>query len=146
MKYYAHFYFNKLENSKNYILKSSEGSVKNLVLPKFSDTKKNVDAGVVGKEYIVFTLPRSAIMKKYFAYTFEMAGGKPITSTEGLNGLFRTFGDGRNLGSKDLILFQFSEDLKKLDMYFVEGKGGNICDKKTFFQVWNEENKLEMGV
>lgn len=137
MKYYAHFSFTRRSDDlKCYILNKQEGCVEKLEFAKFADNKKNKDAGIAGKNYMLFTLPRSPSMRKYFAYVFEYAYGKPITSVEGLNGQFRTFGDGKQLGSKDLILFQFSDDMMSLDMYFCKDLAPSISKKKAYFQNW----------
>ena len=137
MKYYAHFNFKRKEDDlKCYILEKSEGKVEGLEFAKFADTKKNIESGLAGRHYMLFTVPRSETMRRYFAYVFEYAYGKTITSVEGLNGLLRSFGDGKKLGSKDLILFQFSEDMMSLDMYFCKDLAPSISKKKAYFQNW----------
>lgn len=144
MDYYAHYKFERQpESVKCYVLKNKDGVVKNLHFARFADTQKNQDLQIVGKEYMLFTLPRSKAMRRYFAYVFEYESGKPITSVEGLNGQLRTFGDGKKIGNNDLILFQFSEDMKKLDMYFVANKGATKLEKKINFNLWCSENKLK---
>lgn len=143
MEYYARYSFKKQGSTKCFMLENQEGEVQNLHFAKFADTKKNQEQGIVGKEYMLFTLPRSPAMRKYFAYVFEHEAGKPITSTEGLNGLLRTFGDGKKLGNNDLILFQFSEDLSSVDVYFVADKGATRADKRLNFDLWCSGLKLK---
>lgn len=137
MKFYAHFTFKRKEDDlKCYILETQEGTVEKLEFAKFAENAKNIEAGIAGKNYMLFTLPRSPSMRKYFAYVFEYAYGKPITSVEGLNGQLRTFGDGKQLGNKDLILFQFSEDMMSLDMWFCKDLAPTISKKKAYFANW----------
>lgn len=143
MNYYAHYKFLR-SNTENkvYLLDSKEGEATNLVLGKYAETKRNIEKGVSGKEYLCFTLPRSPSMRKYFAYVFETPHGKPLTSVEGLNGQLRTFGDGKNIGTRDLILFQFSDDMSTLDMYFVKDGAGTKSDKIMNFNLWCNTNVL----
>lgn len=142
MEYYAHYHFTRKEdNIKTLILTSHEGDA-GLKLAKFVDNEKNKKLGLSGKEYMMFTLPRSAAMRKYFAYVFESEPGVPITSVEGLNGQLRTFGDGKKLGTTDLILFQFSENMMELDMYFISSAAKNISEKKMNFNLWCQTNNL----
>lgn len=144
MKYYAHYNFERSEESnKVFILKNQEGTVEGLDFVKFADTKENRESGLVGVPYMIMTLPRSPSMRKYFAYVFESKWNEPITSTEGLDGEFRTFGDGKKLGTKDLILFQFSNNLKVLDMYFVKNLATSVMDKKLGFKRWQNGEVLE---
>lgn len=146
MEYYAHYHFSRREdNVKTYVLESKEGDA-NISFAKFVDNQKNIDLGISGKEYMMFTLPRSRAMRRYFAYVFESEPGKPITSVEGLNGQLRTFGDGKNLGTKDLILFQFSEDMMSLDMFFVKDKAKSVFEKKLNFNTWCTGSKLEAKI
>ena len=143
MEYYAKYSFKRQEDTvKCYILKNQEGNVPELTLAKFVDNSKNIEYGIAGKQYMIFTLPRSQYMRKYFAYVFEYAWGKPLTSVEGLNGQLRTFGDGKKIGTNDLILFQFSEDMKYLDMFFVKDMARNVEEKKLNFKLWCDTNIL----
>ena len=144
MKYYAHFSFSrKPDDVKCYILEKQEGSVEGLNFAKFAENAKNIEAGIAGRQYMLLTVPRSPSMRKYFAYVIEYAYGKPITSVEGLNGQLRTFGDGKNLGSKDLILLQFSEGMNSIEMYFLKDLAPSINKKKTYFKNWCDGEVLK---
>lgn len=133
MEYYAKYSFRQKPDSvSSYILKRQEGNVPGL---KFSEFKN-------GDKYIRISVPRNRNMRKYFAYTIETEPSNVLTSVEGLNENYRTFGDARKIGLKDLILFQFSFNLQDVDMYFIHNKAYSIKQKKDAFSIWNIENKL----
>lgn len=135
MKYYAKYSFGLKENTTtSYVLKSQTGNVENFNLGSFKG----------GEKYIRISVPRSAAMRKYFAYTIEMDSGNVLTSIEGLDENKRSFGDAKKIGLKDLILVQFSNDMKKVDLYFLKGLASSIQEKKNNFQKWNVENCLEL--
>lgn len=143
MKYYAKYSFSRSPISDNsYLLDEKYGEVKNLDLLRYAESKTNESQGISNREYIYFGIPRNPSIRKYFAHTFEGLGNKPITSTEPLNDMNRTFGDGKQLGNKDLILFEFSDDMSKLDMYFVKDKGNSKVEKQCAFRSWCAGEKL----
>lgn len=143
MEYYAKFNFEKSPLSENsYILTEQSGTVKGLSFLKYSDNAKNIEAGIAGKEYIYFGVPRNMSIRRFFAHTFEGAGHRPITSTEALNNANRTFGDAKQIGLGDLILFQFSEDKSSLTMWFVKNLGYSRNQKSAAFYNWNKGEKL----
>jgi hypothetical protein len=137
MNYYAHYQFEQSKHSLNvYLLTTQVGFVENLQFDQYKDTPINREKEIAGMYHIYFGTPRNPSIRKYFAHTFEGQGGKPITSTESLDSCNRTFGDAKNLFSNDLILFKFSSDMKKLDMYFVQNKGQCKSLKQQAFKDW----------
>lgn len=143
MKFYAKYKFKQSPLSDNsYVLESQEGAVKGLFLMRYADTPKNYECGINGKEYIYFGVPRNPSIAKFFAHVFEGLNHKPITSTEGINEMNRTFGDAKQLGLSDLILFQFSEDRKSLDMWVVRGMGSSRAQKQKCFRNWCDGEEL----
>lgn len=141
MKYYSKYSFVRNdEHDKEYILTNIIGkTVDNFEMAEY---KKGNN---VGKKYIRMEVPRSPNMRKYFAYTFEMSYGVPFTSTEALNEWNQTFGDGKKLGSSDLILFQFDKDLDNLDVYFVKNAARNVSEKKVNFFNFTSGASLELS-
>lgn len=143
MRYYAKFSFYRSPLSDNsYILSESKGKVKGLFFQKYAETPGNKDLGISGKEYIYFGVPRNPSIRRFFAHTFEGLNHKPITSTEAINEKERTFGDAKQLSLPDLILFQFSEERSKLEMWFVKDKGYSRLQKQECFLDWNNGEEL----
>lgn len=143
MKYYAKLGFVKSKSSTtSYILASKVGEVKGLKLGVYKDTAANQAKGVVGSEYIRFSVPREPSIRKYFAHTFESADGDVLTSTEALDDNNRTFGDTKRIGSKDLILIEFSADMETLMMYFIKNKGTDRWTKQNAFRDWVNGEQL----
>lgn len=143
MKYYAKYFFERSPLSNNsYTLISKTNNVPGLFFKRYADTPKNIELGINNKEYLYYTVPREESIKKYFAHTFEGAANKVITSTEELDEKNRTFGDAKKIGLNDLILFQFSEDMNKLVMYFVKNKGSTRQMKQKCFKQWCDGEKL----
>lgn len=132
MKYYASFWFTKSDKSQSaYILEKSTGEVPNLHFPAYTD----------GKQYVRFTTPRNERLKKFFAYTFELSNGQVLSSVERLDDKYRTFGDAKQIGLNDLILFQFSPDMKRMVMWFVRNQGFNKETKQTAFRNWTRNRE-----
>lgn len=146
MKYYAKYKFKKCDTYPNsYIFVDKLNKAENLYLAKYTDSKRNQDLGIAGKEYIHFGVPRNPSMTRYFAHTFEGLRGKPITSTEALTNTpygKRTFGDCFCLGYKDLIFFEFNEDMSELVMYFLRDMGNSKVQKQTAFKSWCDGEEL----
>ena len=144
LTYYAKYEFKQCPlYPKSYLLVKKEGKTPvNLSFAKYTDSTKNIEAGIAGKDYIHFGVPRNPRMTRYFSHTFEGFRGKPITSTEALNDMNRTFGDTFNLGYKDLILFQFSPDMNALSMWFVKDKGNTREEKQKAFRNWCQGEAL----
>lgn len=147
MKYYAKYNFKRCEMyPSSYILMSHDGKAENLYLAKYSDSSKNREAEIAGKEYIHLGVPRNESIKRYFTHTFEGLRAKPITSTEAftvVNGEKRTFGDCFCLGYKDLIFFRFSSDMSVMSMYFIRDMGNTKDQKQAAFKSWCGGEKLE---
>lgn len=139
MNYYSYYRFKRDEyRHSTYILVDQQGEdIEELELGMFADNDANRERGVAKRRYIIWTVPRSENMKKYFAFTVESSPNEQFTSVEALNDKHRTFGDARKIGRPDLVLFEFSEDRKTMEMFFVKGHGSDITDKKRFFQAWN---------
>ena len=143
MRYYAKYTFRKCEHyPTSYLLVSNDGKAQNLNLAKYTDSERNKEWGIDGKQYIHFGVPRNPSMTKYFAHTFEGFRGKPITSTEALNDQNRTFGDCFCLGYKDLIFFEFSKDMNELNMWFLKDMGNSKAEKKANFFKWCQGETL----
>lgn len=137
MKYYASYKFTLHPSRRDtYILSSQKGEVPNLNFATFADNDKNKELGLVGLCYLRYTVPHSQSMRRYFAHTFEYAYGKPLTSTEHLNEKNQTFGDAKKIGLNDLILFEFSEDMTNLEVYFIKDRGGTKYEKVSSFHDW----------
>ena len=132
MKFYSRYSFlrNPAKDS-DYIFENMQGKV-----PAGFDLPTYKKGNFEGKQYIRMTIPHSPLMRKYFAYTFETSYNVPFTSTEKLNKKHQTFGDGKKLGTQDLILFQFDENLEKLDIFFIRNKARTLNDKKLNFEKW----------
>lgn len=127
MKYYAKYSFERKPGTETvYLFKSKLGHVVNLELAEHKD----------GSKYIQFEIPREESIKKYFSHVFTGKDHKTITSTESLDYKKRTFGDTKKLGTRDLILIQFSNDMNTLDMYFVSDKGNCRTEKQEAFKQW----------
>lgn len=143
MYYYSKFYFERCSIHKScYTLVKEEGQFIDLRLGKYAESKKNIEAGINGKYYIIFSEPRDERIKRYFSHTFEGARGKVITSTESLNIDNKTFGDAKQIGYKDLILIQFSNDMERMVMYFIKDKGNYVEEKRRYFNSWVNGEKL----
>lgn len=139
MKYYAKYSFtHNAEHQKDYVLKEFQGSE-----PKNFEMAVYKRGSSLGKKYIRMDVPRSPAMKRHFAYTFEMSYNIPFTSTEKLNSKNQTFGDSKKLGSSDLILFQFDDQLENLDVYFLKNAARNVAEKKYNFDEWVNGERLE---
>lgn len=140
MDSYAHLSFLRHPVYKTqYILCKQEGEVSGLKLAEYKPSNQNDELHITGKKFIVFEVPRNPSIRKYFAHTFTMANKEVLTSTEKLNECNRTFGDTKKLGTTDLILIQFSENMSELDMYFVKDRGNSKSEKQAAFDSWNKE-------
>lgn len=127
MKYYAKYSFERKKGTETiYLFTSKQGSVSNLEFAEHKD----------GSKYIQFEIPREESIKRYFSHVFTGKDHKTITSTESLDEKRRTFGDTKKLGTRDLILIQFSEDMSKLDMWFIADKGNCKSEKQETFRLW----------
>lgn len=129
-------------NPASYLLKAKFGKVQNLTFPRYSEIQRNIEAGINGKEYLIFGKPRDISILRYFARTFELGNGKVLTSTEEITERKRIFGDAKKIGLNDLILFQFSYDMKTLEMYFIRGCGISRRTKTECFRKWNNGELL----
>jgi len=129
----------------SYVLKDNFGDFNLKLLPTYKPTKRNIDAKLDGKNYLVFGCPKKESIKRYFARVFELGNGLTLSGTDELQkigNVYRTFGDTKKLKSNDLILFEFSEDMKNLKMYFIRNMGCNREQKETMFERWNNGEKL----
>lgn len=93
-----------------------------------------------GKQYIVFrptvTPPRKG--HRYFTHSFSLGKiGKSERLFTGVNfdtlTPCKTFGDSRNMGRNDAVLFEFSKDMEKLTIYFFFEQGNRA---KEIFDLW----------
>lgn len=144
MKYFAKYVFSQSPISKNsYTLDSKIGlDVPGLYFKKYAETPKNYELNISGKDYIYFTTPRNPSIAQYFPYVFEGLDGKVITSVEDPDHLDRTFGDAKKINSDALILFQFSDERKKLEMWFIKGLGISRTVKQKAFKAWCNGEEL----
>ena len=129
-------------NPASYLLKAKFGNVQNLTFPRYSEIQRNVEAGINGREYLILGKPRDVSILRYFSRTFELGNGKVLTSTEEITERKRTFGDAKKIGLNDLILFEFSHDMKTLAMYFIRGYGKSKRIKTECFRNWNNGEML----
>lgn len=131
MKYYANYKFERKPGTETvYLLKGKQGEVSGLKLAVYKVGE------LKGCEYIQYEKPREESIKKYFSHVFTGENHLPITSTESLDSKYRTFGDTKKLGTRDLILIQFSKDMNRLEMWFVADKGNNKAEKQETFRWW----------
>lgn len=145
MKAYAMYCFErKVDTSETYILVGKKGKADNVKFGVFADTTQNKISGYAGKEYIRREIPVAESVKRYFAYTFTTGSGKVLTSTEEFDSLGRTFGDGKKVGTTDLILIQVSPDGKRLVMYFVRNRGFSKATKTDAFSKWTNGESIEL--
>lgn len=147
MFYYSKYSFIKrADKVSEYILDNIEGcEIDVLKIDVYKSNDEHDKLGISGKPYVIFSVPRSPSMRRYFAYCIEYKRGEVLSSVEGLNDKKRTFGDAKNIGLRDLILIQFSDDMSRMDMYFVKNYGGSKSDKMYAFQMWNDGDKLEVA-
>lgn len=140
MKSYAHLSFVRHPNFvTQYILYKQQGEISGLNLDEYKQSAKNDELGITGMKKISFEVPRNPAIRKFFAHTFTMKDKAVLTSTESINSNGRTFGDTKKLGTTDLILIQFSENMKLIDMYFVKDKGNSRSEKSTAFYEWDSK-------
>lgn len=148
MNCYAGFKFTQSPlNSGSYILQESFGKVDGLIFPKYKDIKRNMDAGIAGREYLIFSIPKSPSIRRYFARIFELGNGFTLSGTDELiqrKDVYRTFGDTKKLGTRDLILFEFTTDMKELKVYFIRNMGYSKKQKNECFERWNDGENLSM--
>lgn len=127
MRAAARYDFERKDNCVSvYTLKSQEGTdIKNF-LPEDSN----------GNKYIEFM--RNEQGARFYEYGFYLGiqGGRHkrltgvnFTKTEKC----RTFGDSRNIGRNDCLLFEFSEDFKNLTVWFLEDKANK---SRWIFEAW----------
>lgn len=145
MKFYSKYTFTQSPSSASvYILDSIEGElIPTLKLLQYKDLPKNQKLGIANKQYIKLTIPRSPSIRRYFAYVLEI-DGSTLSSIEGIDEHFRTFGDTKSIGLNDLILIQFSADLKHMELFFVKNEGSSRTKKSMAFTRWNLGDKLSM--
>lgn len=136
-------------NPGSYLMKDSFGDFNLKIFPIYKPTKRNVDAKIDGQKYILFSIPKKDTIKRYFARIFELGNGLTLSGTDELQkigNVYRTFGDTKKLRSNDLILFEFSEDMKELKMYFIRNMGWTREQKEGVFCRWNNGEKLTREV
>lgn len=133
MTYYAKYSFYRKPGTESvYILEDKYGEVNNL---NFAEYKTGE---FIGKKYVRFEEPREPSIRKYFAHTFTGKDNALITSTEELNDKNRTFGDAKKIGTNDLILIQFYDNMETMDMWFVKDLGKTKQQKQAAFREWNQ--------
>lgn len=138
MEYYAKYSFKKSESSNSsFELVSHEGKdIESMKLEELK-TKKG--------KFINLSIPKSLSMRRYFAYTFQIADKQVLTSVEALKN-FRTFGDAKNIGENAVLLFQFSPDLTQFDIYFVRVLFCSKTTKQETFNRWIKGENLVKSV
>ena len=134
MKPDALYEFRHIETSTRYILVNHTGE-EVADFPATWKVGKNK-----GKQYIVFrptvTPPKAG--HRYFKYSFSLGKiGKSERLFTGVNfdtlTPFQTFGDSRNMGRNDAVLFDFSKDMENLKVYFFFEQGNKAND---IFDMW----------
>ena len=101
-----------------------------------------------GKQYIVFrptvTPPKAG--HRRFTHSFSLGtetiiiNGKKKTKDKVFTGVnfdtltpYKTFGDSKNMGRNDAVLFEFSKDMEKLTIYFFFEQGNRANE---IFDLW----------
>lgn len=136
MKYYAKYNFSRSDiNCTHYILKGRTGED----IPGMLFIKEQGS----GEPYLKISVPRNQAIRRYFAYTLELSGGKVLSSVEGLNPDRRTFGDAKSIGESAVLLLQFSDDMKELSVYFVRSLTCSKDEKRNVFSEWRKGEPLE---
>ena len=133
MKAYAIYFFEKKQDTDfTYNLVKTLGKADNVLLGKHAD----------GTEFIRYGKPRIESIAKYFAYSFEIGNGNTLTSTEDFDSELRTFGDGKKVGTHDLIFIQLSKDKSRMVMWFIRDLGIDRERKQKAFKNWVNGEKI----
>lgn len=136
MRYYASYNFRRSEsNCSHYVFQSKSGDdIPGMLLTK--DRKSS-------ELYLKISVPRNPSIRRYFAYTLELSGNKVLSSVEEFGLDRKTFGDSKSIGESAIILLQFSNDMKELELYFVRAVTCSKEEKKTVFSAWRDGEPLE---
>lgn len=124
MQAVARYDFVRKENAvTRYLLERHEGEE----IPNFLAENKS------GEKFIEFL--RNTQGSRFYEYGFYcgIVGGKHKRLT-GVNftkkSKNRTYGDDRNIGRSDALLFEFSEDMSNLSVWFIPNKAGKSREMK----------------
>lgn len=136
MRYYASYRFRRSEsNCTHYVLQDRKGEdVKGMVLTKDRNS---------GEHYLKISVPRNPAIRRYFAYTLELSGNKVLSSVEGFGLDRKTFGDAKSIGESAVLLLQFTNDMKGLEVYFVRSLSCSKDEKIAVFAGWRNGEPLE---
>ncbi len=130
------YHFKKL-SSKNhvYLLESMEREL----VEKFPSTYQ---VGVYkGRQYITYRDIVAPHLKWRYSQTLELKGAKKFTGLnmkQSKDGIYRGYGDDRNIRRRDCILVALSADRQNLDIAFVFGKADKA---KEVYQAWLDDVK-----
>ena len=136
MRYYARYRFRRSESNRiHYVLQDKGGEdIGGMVLTKDRNS---------GEHYLKISVPRNPAIRRYFAYTLELSGNKVLSSVEGFGLDRKTFGDAKSIGESAVLLLQFTNDMKGLDVYFVRSLTCSKDEKIVLFTEWRNGEPLE---
>lgn len=136
MRYYARYRFRRSESNRtHYVLQDKGGEdIGGMVLTKDRNS---------GEHYLKISVPRNPAIRRYFAYTLELSGNKVLSSVEGFGLDRKTFGDAKSIGESAVLLLQFTNDMKGLDVYFVRSLTCSKDEKIALFTEWRNGEPLE---
>ncbi|MCI1210039.1 MAG: hypothetical protein LKF96_11405 [Treponema sp.] len=125
----AIYYFKHIGTSTRYLLESHAGKI----IPEFPATW--IRGPNKGRQYIVYrpTVTPQRAGHRYFSFTFSLSGNKTFTGvTPSEKYPSMLFGDDKNIGRNDAVLFLFTENGDCLNVYFFEGEADNAL------ALWNK--------
>ena len=118
------YHFKHIEDSTVYLLDSYEGQL--VQLPGFPNFPSTYKIGKYkGRQYIRFRKTVAPNLKTRFPYTLELENARMFTGLkieQGTDGVFRGYGDDRNIGGDHCVLVELSKDCEFLDIAFINGK------------------------
>lgn len=137
MRYYANYRFRRSEsNCTHYVLQDRGGEdIGGMVLTKDRSS---------GERYLKISVPRNPAIRRYFAYTLELSGNRVLSSVESFGLDRKTFGDAKSIGESAVLLLQFTNDMKGLDVYFVRSLTCSKDEKIALFTEWRNGEPLEV--
>ena len=136
MRYYASYKFRRSEsNFSHYVFQTRTGA--EILGMVFTKDRNN------GELYLKISVPRTPSIRRYFAYTLELSGNKVLSSVEGFGLDRKTFGDAKAIGENAVILLQFSNDMRELEIYFIRSLTCSRNEKMAVFSGWRDGEPLE---